>query len=86
MLSPEEALDRRRRNAPPRGAREEEMGEPGFPAYTAYTTSVGWLGYSYAKLRRLCCEGIARGFPHFKIKLGASVERRRRHPQDTDRP
>ncbi|MGK4008913.1 enolase C-terminal domain-like protein [Sorangium sp. So ce1036] len=46
------------------------MREHGFPAYT---TSVGWLGYSEAKLRRLCREGIARGLSHFKIQLGASV-------------
>ncbi|WP_437968968.1 L-fuconate dehydratase [Sorangium sp. So ce260] len=70
-LRPEEALEILHRNAPTRGAREQEMRERGFPAYT---TSAGWLGYSDAKLRRLCREGIARGFSHFKIKVGANID------------
>ncbi|WP_437815509.1 L-fuconate dehydratase [Sorangium sp. So ce1078] len=70
-LRPEEALEILRRSAPTRGAREQEMRERGFPAYT---TSAGWLGYSDAKLRRLCREGIARGFSHFKIKVGANID------------
>ncbi|WP_437612985.1 L-fuconate dehydratase [Sorangium sp. So ce834] len=70
-LGPDEALEILRRNAPTRGAREQDMRAHGFPAYT---TSVGWLGYSDAKLRRLCREGLARGFSHFKIKVGASLE------------
>ncbi|WP_437838210.1 L-fuconate dehydratase [Sorangium sp. So ce1153] len=71
VLSPEEALEILRRRAPTRGAREEEMRERGFPAYT---TSAGWIGYSDEKLRRLCREGLARGFSHFKIKVGANIE------------
>ncbi|WP_437319335.1 L-fuconate dehydratase [Sorangium sp. So ce385] len=70
-LGPEEALDILRRNAPTRGAREQEMRAHGFPAYT---TSAGWLGYSDAKLRRLCREGLARGFSHFKMKVGANLD------------
>ncbi|XXX81597.1 L-fuconate dehydratase [Sorangium sp. So ce134] len=70
-LSPEEALEILRRSAPTRGAREAEMRARGFPAYT---TSAGWLGYSDATLRRLCREGVARGFSHFKLKVGASID------------
>jgi L-fuconate dehydratase len=70
-LGPEEALEILRRSAPTRGAREREMRAHGFPAYT---TSAGWLGYSDAKLRRLCREELARGFSHFKMKVGANLD------------
>ncbi|WP_437742645.1 L-fuconate dehydratase [Sorangium sp. So ce1504] len=71
VLSPEEALEILRRNAPTRAAREDEMRQHGFPAYT---TSAGWIGYSDDKLRQLCREALARGFSHFKIKVGASID------------
>lgn len=70
-LSPEEALEILRRNAPTRAAREDEMRQHGFPAYT---TSAGWIGYSDDKLRQLCREALARGFSHFKIKVGANID------------
>lgn len=38
--------------------------------YPAYTTSVGWFGYSEEKIRRLAREGIAQGWTHFKLKVG----------------
>ncbi|WP_437959324.1 L-fuconate dehydratase [Sorangium sp. So ce119] len=71
VLSPEEALEILRRSAPTRAAREDEMRQHGFPAYT---TSAGWIGYSDDKLRQLCREALARGFSHFKIKVGASID------------
>jgi len=42
--------------------------------YPTYTTSAGWLGYPDDKLRRLCRELTARGWKHFKIKVGRSLE------------
>lgn len=42
--------------------------------YPAYTTSAGWLGYSDEKIRRLCREGIAAGWNHFKIKVGRDLD------------
>jgi L-fuconate dehydratase len=42
--------------------------------YPAYTTSAGWLGYSDEKIRRLCREGIERGWSHFKIKVGRDLQ------------
>ncbi|WP_437290002.1 enolase C-terminal domain-like protein [Sorangium sp. So ce406] len=71
VLSPEEALEILRRSAATRGAREDEMRQRGFPAYT---TSAGWIGYPDDKLRQLCREALARGFSHFKIKVGASID------------
>ena len=54
--------------APGKAARERELADRGYPAYT---TSAGWLGYSEAKIRKLCRAGIADGWTHFKIKVGA---------------
>lgn len=38
--------------------------------YAAYTTSAGWFGFSDEKVRRLCREGLAEGWTHFKLKVG----------------
>ncbi|MDE1175102.1 MAG: L-fuconate dehydratase [Edaphobacter sp.] len=38
--------------------------------YLAYTTSVGWFGYSEEKIRRLSKEALAEGWTHFKLKVG----------------
>jgi L-fuconate dehydratase len=70
-LTPEEALDILRRNFSTRAAREAEMKETGFPAYT---TSAGWLGYSDDQLRTLCREALAEGWSHFKIKVGGDID------------
>src|SRR6185295_17857418 len=65
-LTPEEALGLLEKLAPTRAARTAEMRRDGYPAYT---TSAGWLGYSNEKIRRLCQQGIAEGFTHFKMKV-----------------
>jgi L-fuconate dehydratase len=70
-LTPDQALDILRRNAPTKAAREVEMRADGFPAYT---TSTGWLGYSDDKVRRLCRAAVAAGWTHFKIKVGRDVD------------
>ncbi|HKP16254.1 MAG TPA: L-fuconate dehydratase [Gemmatimonadaceae bacterium] len=69
-LTPDEALELLRRQAPTRMQRESELRMSG---YTAYTTSAGWLGYSDEKIRRLCREGMAEGWSHFKIKVGRDL-------------
>jgi L-fuconate dehydratase len=70
-LTPDEALVLLRRHAPTRAAREAEIRATGYPAYT---TSAGWLGYPDDKIRRLCREGVARGWSHFKIKVGRDLQ------------
>jgi L-fuconate dehydratase len=70
-LTPEEALVILRRNAPTKAAREAQLRDHGYPAYT---TSAGWLGYSEEKMRRLAREGVADGWTHFKQKVGGNVE------------
>src|SRR2546427_648284 len=70
-LTPQDALDVLAAHAPTRAAREAELRRGGYPAYT---TSAGWLGYPDEKIRRLCREGVARGWSHFKIKVGRDLE------------
>lgn len=70
-LTPPQACELLQRLAPSKAARETEMRERGYPAYT---TSAGWLGYSDDKLRRLCREAIAQGWNHLKIKVGRDLE------------
>jgi L-fuconate dehydratase len=69
-ITPDEALEILRRNAGTRETRVAELEREGYPAYT---TSAGWLGYSDEKIRRLCREGIAEGWSHFKIKVGRDL-------------
>ena len=70
-MTPEEALALLQKHEPTKRAREREMLRDGFPAYT---TSAGWLGYSNAKIRRLCREGVQAGWTHFKLKVGADLK------------
>lgn len=70
-LTPEQAYGILRKLAPTKRAREAELVEKGYPAYT---TSAGWLGYSDEKLRQLCREAMAQGWTHFKIKVGRDLE------------
>jgi len=70
-ITPADALDILRRLEPTKAQREAEMRAQGYPAYT---TSAGWLGYSDEKIQRLVREGIADGWTHFKMKVGANLE------------
>jgi L-fuconate dehydratase len=70
-ITPAEALTILKRMAPTRGDREAEMLQSGFPAYT---TSVGWIGYSDEKLRKLCRQAVADGWSHVKMKVGHNID------------
>lgn len=70
-LTPEDALDILRRNESGRDEREAEMLARGYPAYT---TSVGWLGYSDEKIRGLIRQASYEGWTHFKMKVGRNLE------------
>jgi L-fuconate dehydratase len=74
-LTPEEALEILERQAPGKAAREAELLERGYPAYT---TSAGWMGYPDDGIRGLIATALADGWTHFKVKVGAS-------PEDDDR-
>jgi L-fuconate dehydratase len=71
VLTPGEALDILRRQYSTRPQREAHLLEHGYPAYT---TSVGWFGYSDEKIRALCRQALADGWTHFKVKVGGSAE------------
>jgi L-fuconate dehydratase len=68
VLTPVEAFEILDRIARTKGDRERELLRAGYPAYT---TSVGWMGYSDDKVRAACREAIAEGWTHFKVKVGA---------------
>lgn len=70
-LSPAEALDILRRNADTRALRAALLQEEGLQAYT---TSVGWFGFSDDQVRRLCREALAEGWTYFKLKVGGDLE------------
>jgi L-fuconate dehydratase len=68
VLKPEEAFEMLERLEQTKPEREAELLKTGYPAYT---TSVGWMGYSDDKVRAACREAIADGWTHFKVKVGA---------------
>ncbi len=69
-LSPEEALEILRAGKNGQAERLAKLEAEGYPAYT---TSVGWFGFSDEKIRRLCHEAIAEGWTHFKLKVGGDA-------------
>jgi L-fuconate dehydratase len=71
FLTPDEALNILKDKEAGKKEREATMIKRGYPAYT---TSVGWLGYSDDKVRQLTKEALNQGFNHFKLKVGANVE------------
>ena len=70
-MTRDEAIAILTKNAPTRGQRVRELEENGYPAYI---TSVGWLGYSEDRIRRLCRQALESGFTRFKMKVGLDVE------------
>ena len=42
-------------------------------AVPAYTTSAGWIGYGEDKMRSLLQETLAKGYKHFKLKVGSDL-------------
>jgi L-fuconate dehydratase len=70
-LTPGQALSILEQHAATKPAREAELLKNGYPAYT---TSVGWLGYSDEKIHRLCQEALAEGWTHFKVKVGGKPD------------
>ena len=68
-LSRDEALAILRAGKQGQGERIAELERDGYPAYT---TSVGWFGFSDEKIRRLCREALADGWTTFKLKVGGA--------------
>jgi L-fuconate dehydratase len=66
-LSREEALSMLRQS---RNGMEQRLQHLRDTGYLAYTTSVGWFGFSDEKIRLLCRQAIAEGWTYFKLKVG----------------
>lgn len=54
-----------------RGEQEKKLLKNGYPAYT---TQVGWLGYSDQQLKDLCKRFLDLGYTAFKIKVGKNLQ------------
>jgi len=66
-LTPAEALDLLKRSASGKQERLNLLERQGYPAYT---TSVGWYGFSDDHVRELCREAMDDGWTRFKLKVG----------------
>ncbi len=69
-ITPEEALAI---FSASRNGYAERLAQLEAEGYPAYTTSVGWFGYSEEKIRRLAKEALAEGWTHFKLKVGGDA-------------
>ena len=70
-ITRDEALEILRRSQSSMPERLNQLEADGYPAYT---TSAGWFGFSDEKVRRLCREGLADGWTHFKLKVGGEAQ------------
>jgi L-fuconate dehydratase len=69
-ITEEEALELLKLKRAGREARIAELERSGYPAYT---TSVGWFGFSDERVCSLCHEALAQGWRHFKLKVGGEA-------------
>jgi L-fuconate dehydratase len=67
VLRPAETLELLRSRKAGQARRIADLRQNG---YLAYTTSVGWFGFSDEKIVILCREALAQGWTHFKLKVG----------------
>ena len=70
-LTRDEALAILRKGKEGQSERLAKIAKEGYPAYT---TSVGWFGFTDEKIRRLCREGLEDGWTHFKLKVGGDPQ------------
>ena len=68
-LTPEQAVELLEQRATGKAEREAEMRRDGFPAYT---TSVGWLGFTDEEVQRRCRAAVGQGWTHLKMKVGGN--------------
>lgn len=70
VITREEAIELLR-NTTGKKDREEYLKRNGYPAYT---TQVGWLGYTDEKVKNLCRKYLNLGFTSFKAKVGQNLQ------------
>jgi L-galactonate dehydratase len=75
-ITPEEAVEMLRKEEVGKAKRMKDAENS--RAVPAYTTSAGWLGYGEEKMKGLLEETLSKGYRHFKLKVGTSVEADRR--------
>jgi len=71
MVTEAEVIKKLKDNEVKKKEREETLQQNGYPAYT---TQVGWLGYTDEKVEKLCKESLENGFKAFKVKVGSNLE------------
>uniref|UniRef100_A0AAG5D5U7 Mitochondrial enolase superfamily member 1 n=1 Tax=Anopheles atroparvus TaxID=41427 RepID=A0AAG5D5U7_ANOAO len=71
VITPKEAIAMLEQNKATRNERIQHLLKHGYPAYT---TQIGWLGYSDDTIRALCKKYLAAGFKAFKMKVGQDLE------------
>lgn len=71
VITKEEAIQMLKDSENDKKKREAFLLKNGYPAYT---TQVGWLGYSNDKVKDLCQKFLNMGFTSFKIKVGQNLE------------
>lgn len=71
VLTPEQAVELLRSRESGKATREAEIRGLGLPAYT---TSVGWLGFSDDEVRARCRVAVEQGWTHVKMKVGARLK------------
>ncbi|XP_053972762.1 mitochondrial enolase superfamily member 1-like [Hylaeus volcanicus] len=71
VITKEEALQMLKDNEGGKAEREKFLQKNGYPAYT---TQVGWLGYSDEKVKSLCKKFLDLGFTSFKAKVGQNLK------------
>ena len=75
-ITPEEAVQLLREQEKGKRRRIEEAESN--KAVPAYTTSAGWLGYGEDKMKSLLQQTVEKGYRHFKLKVGTSIEQDRK--------
>lgn len=70
-MTEERAIEMLQENMKNKEHQESELQKNGFPAYT---TQVGWLGYSDEQVENLCRSFLDRGFTAFKAKVGQNLD------------
>ncbi|XP_014207212.1 mitochondrial enolase superfamily member 1-like isoform X2 [Copidosoma floridanum] len=71
VITRQEAIEILKSQKSARASRTASLVENGLPAYT---TQVGWMGYSDDKVRELCEKYQQLGFDTFKAKVGQNLE------------
>jgi L-galactonate dehydratase len=75
-ITPEEAIEMLKKEESGKAKRiQDALNSKAVPAYT---TSAGWLGYGEDKMKGLLQETLSKGYKHFKLKVGTSVEQDRK--------